>query len=219
MAFHDPKAAGELDAAGQGAAERPERLAVLALDEAEQDAVVAGALRLGGEAQAPDRVEARSEGDRLGLVGDAVDPDRALAAALRVVHAGDEVPRHRAPVGRAAGAGAPLPRGVAGVAAGGIVDEPRRLDRQLAPVDRDGAARGDRRLAGVDPRTAVRARHLDRRARGLEHEVDRDTGVAYPHRAIRQGDRPETHARALAQRAAVPDGPERLRHAGHADDA
>src|SRR3954451_12588870 len=115
VALHHAVALGEADAAGQRPRERAERLAVLALDQAEQDAVVARALRLGGEAQVADRVEPRGERDGRDLARRPLDPDRPLAPARRVVHAGDKVPRDRTPVGGAAGAGAPVPPGLARV--------------------------------------------------------------------------------------------------------
>src|SRR4051812_26264741 len=123
VTLHHAVALGERDAAGQRARERAERLAVVALDQAEQDAVAAGALRLGGEAQVADRVERSGERDGRDLARHPVDPDRPLAAGRRVVHAGDEVPHERAPVRGATGAGAPVPRRLACVVAGGLVDE------------------------------------------------------------------------------------------------
>jgi hypothetical protein len=195
---------------GQGAREHAERLAVLALDQPEDDAVVPGALRLGREPQVADRAEVRAERDRFRLARDAVDPDRALAARRRVVDARHEVPRHRAPVGGATGAGAPLPSGLPGVAAGGVVDEARRVDAKRAPVERDGPARRDRQLAREDPPAAVHALRRDRLARRRQREVDRDAGVAHPDEAVGQRDGAEPHPRSLAQDepVAVPHRPE-----------
>src|SRR4051812_49904903 len=116
MAFHDAVAALERDAARRGAREHAERLAVLALDQPEEDAVAAGALRLGREPQGADRAEGRAERDRFRLARGAVDPDRALAARRRGVDARHEGPRHPAPRRGATPARAPLPRGLAGVA-------------------------------------------------------------------------------------------------------
>src|SRR4051812_49678982 len=101
MAFHDAVAALERDAARRGAREHAERLAVLALDQPEEDAVAAGALRLGRGPQGADRAGGRAERDRVRLARGALDPDRAPAAPRRVRGGPPAGPRPPAPPGGA----------------------------------------------------------------------------------------------------------------------
>ncbi len=94
--LHHAVAARQLDAAGQRAGERPERLAVVAAQDLQ--VVALRALGLGAEAQRcavlaeRHAVEVAGEADGPDLAREAADPDRALARRREVVDAGDEVP-------------------------------------------------------------------------------------------------------------------------------
>ncbi len=113
----------------------------------------AAALGLGEEVQlravlAADPREVGREADGRRLVGLAGHPHRALAAARRVVDAGDEVPRERDAVGALAHAGAPAPLGAGARGSRRCrrsPPAPRMLLRRSA-VERERAARGAARL-------------------------------------------------------------------------
>ena len=97
--------------------------------------------------------------------GRAVDPQRALAVVRRVVHAGDEVPRDRAPVRRAAVARRPHPPVWRGwyPALSSMKATPSMSRRRPATSTRP-AHRHVRLLAGPDVRVCRRARRSRRRA-------------------------------------------------------
>src|SRR4051794_8665166 len=85
----------------------------------DEEGVVAGPLRLGGEAQLravaeADRLEPL-ELDRRRLRRLPLDPDRAFAAGRRIVDATDQVPGHRTAVRGPTDSGRPVPARVAGV--------------------------------------------------------------------------------------------------------
>src|SRR3954447_18109933 len=122
---------------GQRAAEAPERHLVLRAQEQEALAVRPHRNRLA--AQIPDRREVVGERQRLDLVRRAVYPHRPLGRVQAVVHAVDQVPRHRPARLGHAHARRPAPGGLARVVAGGVVDEAAALERppQQRAADRE----------------------------------------------------------------------------------
>src|SRR3954470_18865070 len=135
----------------------------------DEQVVVAGPLRLGGEAQLravveADRVEPL-ELDRRPLRRLPLDPDRPLAAGRRIVDAIDQVPGHRTAVRGAADSGRPVPARVAGVVPGRLVVDREALDLPVPPAGLDRPAhRHTGPLPCPAPALAARADRLDRRA-------------------------------------------------------
>src|SRR6266516_2041074 len=139
--LHDAEAAGELEAR-QAAGEAPERLAVAGADD--EHVLLAPPLRLGGEPESLaalelDRLEG-VEGHGRGLGRLAVDPDRPLGPARRVVDPRDEIPGDRTPILGDADPCRPAPHGVARVVARGLVDHPQGLE--LPPPRADSKVAG-----------------------------------------------------------------------------
>ena len=227
-----PRALGQRRAV-EGAAEGAEAVAVGGADE--EEVVVAGPLGAGGEVEAgavgeADRVEA-VEGDRRGLVGDAVDPDGALAALGRVVDPLDQVPgerRGRRPPSRprptsaswCAGPGSrPIRRRRRGPRAAGAVPAsrpwpcigtPARLRVQPQPVRRSGRSirsarprRGSDRHAGRARRSAGGDRRGPPRGCPVEARCGRARAPARGPRAPRRPGR-AARPRPAPRRASPP---------------
>ena len=172
VALHHAEALGELEAAGQRAGERPERLRVVAAEERGCRGVrarppakrSARAVRRSD----PDEVRRRTRPAATSRGAPSTQTVRSLPGGASWTPV-DEVPGHGLAVRRRADAGGPVPRGVARVVAGGVVDQPARVDRSASAAERRRAPRARTGLlARPDVLRAVAADDLDRLPGGLD---------------------------------------------------